>query len=146
MYFYAFVTVVSLALLQVPTTAKPLKHDRIAIIGAGFSGLSTAHFLVRRGYTNITLYEATGRIGGYVSSVEYNGVQHDLSTYATTALYWKFMSEMRSLGAQFCTFTSNVIDTSANPPRARNTDEFLLRLAAASLENQRTLLLSSKPS
>ncbi len=41
---------------------------RIAIIGGGLSGLSTAYELARRGHTDFVLYEATSRLGGIVES------------------------------------------------------------------------------
>jgi len=46
---------------------------RIAIIGGGCSGITAAYKLDKKGYRNITLYEANDRIGGKVHSVNIDG-------------------------------------------------------------------------
>jgi tryptophan 2-monooxygenase len=45
-------------------SAEPCANLRIAIIGAGYAGLTAAKELFRCGFNNITIYEATDRIGG----------------------------------------------------------------------------------
>jgi len=49
-----------------------MSHEpRIAIIGAGVSGLSAADALINRyKLTNVTLFEASDRVGGRVRSVD----------------------------------------------------------------------------
>jgi monoamine oxidase len=53
-------------LLALPLNAQtPLAKDaRIAVIGAGASGLTAAHTLRKKGYSNITVYEKDNRVGG----------------------------------------------------------------------------------
>ena len=46
---------------------------RIAIIGGGLSGVSTAYELARRGHTDFVLYEATSRLGGIVETHRQDG-------------------------------------------------------------------------
>ncbi len=46
-----------------PVSALPHKPRRVAIVGGGLSGLTTAYDLARKGY-EIVIYEATGRLGG----------------------------------------------------------------------------------
>ena len=46
---------------------------RIAIIGGGLSGLSTAYELTRRGHPDFVLYEATSRLGGLVETHREDG-------------------------------------------------------------------------
>ena len=46
---------------------------RIAIIGGGLSGLSTAYELTRRGHPDFVLYEATSRLGGIVETHREDG-------------------------------------------------------------------------
>eukprot|EP00889_Picochlorum_renovo_P005070 jgi/Picre1/32100/NNA_007448.t1 len=53
--------------------SKPLKTDRIAIIGGGVSGLTAAFRLEQLGYEGVTLYEQDDRFGGKVYSYDYNG-------------------------------------------------------------------------
>src|SRR5262245_58636146 len=43
---------------------RPSTQPRIAIVGAGLSGLSAAMSLKDAGFANVTVYEATQRIGG----------------------------------------------------------------------------------
>jgi len=51
---------------------KQLKDLRIAIVGAGASGLTAAYNLKKLGYKNITVYERESRVGGKVFSCTYN--------------------------------------------------------------------------
>lgn len=57
---------------------------RIAIIGGGCSGVTAAYKLHEKGYRNITLYEASDRVGGKVHSVEIDG--HVVEVGAITSL------------------------------------------------------------
>lgn len=78
------------------------KSSRVAIVGAGPSGVLTAWHLSRKGYTDITIFENFFRAGGYVSSFPYKNVSHDMSTYAVNSIYWRFVAAAESLGIQFC--------------------------------------------
>jgi glycine/D-amino acid oxidase-like deaminating enzyme len=48
-------------------------NSRIAIVGAGISGMTAASSLIKKGYRRITLFEASDRIGGKVESVQIDG-------------------------------------------------------------------------
>ncbi len=54
------------------------KDQKIAIIGAGISGLTAAHTLKKLGYDNITIFEANDRVGGKVHTVEIDGYIYEL--------------------------------------------------------------------
>ncbi len=54
------------------------KNQKIAIIGAGIAGLTAAYTLRKKGYTNITIFEAEDRVGGKVFSVEKDGRIYEL--------------------------------------------------------------------
>ena len=43
-------------------------HKRVAVLGGGITGLTTAHYLARYGgpHIHVTLYEASDRLGGWV--------------------------------------------------------------------------------
>uniref|UniRef100_A0A915KAT5 Uncharacterized protein n=1 Tax=Romanomermis culicivorax TaxID=13658 RepID=A0A915KAT5_ROMCU len=48
------------------------KEASVAVIGAGFAGLSVADQLINRyGFKNVTVYEALDRIGGRAHSVRF---------------------------------------------------------------------------
>lgn len=51
---------------------------RIAIIGAGAAGLSAAHALKAKGYSNITIFERANRVGGKCCTVEIDGKNYEL--------------------------------------------------------------------
>jgi NAD(P)-binding Rossmann-like domain len=59
---------------QLPTLgiSLPPKTGRIAVLGAGPSGLMFAHRLQGLGFTNVHIYEATDRIGGKTHSVKFD--------------------------------------------------------------------------
>lgn len=58
-----------------------MNHNaRICIIGAGVSGLATAHYLEKIGYKNVTVLEAENRVGGKCCSIEYNGKVYELGS------------------------------------------------------------------
>lgn len=56
------------------------KKERICIIGAGVSGLSTAYYLEEKGYENITVLEKENRVGGKCNSIEYNGKVYEIGS------------------------------------------------------------------
>ena len=54
---------------------------RIAIIGAGASGLTAAHTLQRLGYSNITIFERDSEVGGKVRTNEYQGHAFEIGAF-----------------------------------------------------------------
>jgi monoamine oxidase len=48
------------------------KQEKIAIVGAGFAGLSAGYRLKQLGFENIEIYEARERVGGRVLSLKFN--------------------------------------------------------------------------
>ena len=56
------------------------KKDKIAIIGAGVSGISMANLLLEHGYENIKVLEATHRAGGYANTQTLYDIRHELGT------------------------------------------------------------------
>jgi cation diffusion facilitator CzcD-associated flavoprotein CzcO len=60
---------------------------RIAIIGAGPSGLAAGHELLARGFTNFTLYEATDAVGGTWHIHTYPGLACDVWAHSYTFSY-----------------------------------------------------------
>ncbi len=54
------------------------KDTKIAIIGAGISGIKSAHTLKKLGYNNITIIESNDRVGGKIHSYEKDGYIYEL--------------------------------------------------------------------
>jgi phytoene dehydrogenase-like protein len=53
------------------------KNATIVIVGAGPAGLSTAWFLSKNGYHNVTVLEKLGRVGGLCKSLTVDGMSYD---------------------------------------------------------------------
>jgi len=50
-------------------------HHRLVIIGGGISGVSAGHDLMKAGFTDFVILEASERIGGRIKSIDVNGLQ-----------------------------------------------------------------------
>ena len=61
--------------------------DKIAIIGAGPSGIHMALLLKKKGFKNIRLLEKTGDLGGKSKTVNYRGAPQELGTVYLTRDY-----------------------------------------------------------
>ncbi|MFK8029015.1 MAG: FAD-dependent oxidoreductase [Gammaproteobacteria bacterium] len=77
------------------TTPQP----KIVIVGAGPSGLLTAHYLRLNGYRDVTLLEKLGRVGGLACSITYKGRSFDLGANYITPAYKEIRKLARQLGA-----------------------------------------------
>lgn len=79
------------------------KNTRIGVFGAGPAGLSVAYFLQKRGYTNVTVLEKLGRIGGKCDSFTYKGKSFDLGANYITSSYKIVRKMAREVGAKMYT-------------------------------------------
>ncbi len=75
------------------------KTDKIVIIGAGPAGLSTAWFLVKNGFYNVTVLEKLGRVGGLCKSFTVDGMSFDLGANYVTWAYQETLKIAREIGA-----------------------------------------------
>ena len=73
---------------------------RIAIIGAGPAGLSTAWFLGKQGFHDVTVLEKLGRVGGLCKSVTIDGMSYDLGANYVTWAYTETLAIAREVGAK----------------------------------------------
>ena len=64
-----------------PTWAQHGQQPRIAIIGAGMSGIGAAIKLEKAGYNDITIYEKTHEVGGTWRENRYPGLSCDIPSY-----------------------------------------------------------------
>ncbi|GKV19104.1 hypothetical protein SLEP1_g29401 [Rubroshorea leprosula] len=71
---------------------------RVAVIGAGISGLASAHVLAKAG-VNVVLYEKEDYLGGHAKTVTFDGVDLDLGFMLFNSVTYPNMVEMfESLG------------------------------------------------
>jgi predicted NAD/FAD-dependent oxidoreductase len=71
------------------STASMPAEKEVAIIGGGIAGLTCALRLSERGY-KVTLYEKDGMLGGDLSSIQKNGMYHDVYTHLFCDWYVNF--------------------------------------------------------
>src|SRR5205085_5967626 len=75
---------------------RPESNARIAIIGAGYGGMTIARELYRSGFTNLSIYEATQRIGGRAYTIlprrSNEGPKADVTPYELGAMRIPFFS------------------------------------------------------
>ncbi|WP_414566077.1 MULTISPECIES: FAD-dependent oxidoreductase [unclassified Anabaena] len=77
-----------------------MPNTRICIIGAGAAGLSTAYFLKKQGYQNVTLLEKAGRVGGLCCSITHNSRSFDLGANYLTPAYKQVLKIAEEVGAK----------------------------------------------
>lgn len=75
------------------------KNARIVIVGAGPAGLSTAWFLSKSGFTNVTVLEKLGRVGGLCKSITVGGKSYDIGANYITWAYQETLKIAKEVGA-----------------------------------------------
>lgn len=80
-------------------TPSPPRQPRIAILGAGPAGLSTAWFLKELGYRDVLVLEKLGRVGGLVESLNSGYRSFDLGANYVTPAYRETLKLARKVGA-----------------------------------------------
>ncbi len=75
------------------------RNAKIAIIGAGPAGLSTAWFLGKHGFHNVTVLEKLGQIGGLCKSLTVDGMSYDLGANYVTWAYQETLKIADEVGA-----------------------------------------------
>jgi len=75
------------------------KNASIAIVGAGPAGLSTAWFLSKQGFHNVTVLEKLGQIGGLCNSLTVDGLSYDLGANYVTWAYEETLKIADEVGA-----------------------------------------------
>ena len=70
---------------------------KVAVIGAGASGIATAYYLKQAGYSHITLFEKSDRIGGKCLTFEHGDHKFDLGANYITPYYHEVLRIAKSL-------------------------------------------------
>ena len=84
--------------------------SRIAIIGAGPAGLSLARLLTEQDVHDITVFEASERVGGKVVSVHVDGRYHELGACYLPSGYTRLTPWIREAGQTFTTLETFEMD------------------------------------
>lgn len=80
------------------------RDARIVIVGAGPSGLSTAHFLRKHGYRNVTILERHNRVGGQCRTVTEHQLAFDLGATFVSPDFHEVKRLARGVGAELESF------------------------------------------
>ena len=75
------------------------KNANIVIVGAGPAGLSTAWFLAKNGFHNVTVLEKLGRVGGLCKSITVGGRSFDIGANYLTWAYTETLEIAKEVGA-----------------------------------------------
>jgi hypothetical protein len=114
-------------------------EPRIAILGAGPSGLLTAHYLRKNGYQNVTVLEKLGRVGGLACTITYQGRSFDLGANYVTPAYREILALARELGATL--YTERPFVAMRVPPTGRVSYESLFRAMLVDAETGKPIPL-----
>lgn len=68
-------------------------RKKVAVIGAGATGLTVAKFLKRQGYEDVTVYEKESSVGGKVKSYAYAGKNYDTGAVLATSGFREILKE-----------------------------------------------------
>ena len=71
-----------------PIINGPKQDEKVCIVGAGPAGIDMALRLKDKGYSKITMFEKTGRVGGKSYDTQINGVYRPQGTIFITADYF----------------------------------------------------------
>jgi hypothetical protein len=84
-----------------------IKKDlRIAIIGAGASGLTAAHTLKKAGYSHVTVFEKEGRVGGKVHTLQLDNNAIEAGAVWASEKYTTIHSLAEEMGVKFINFNT----------------------------------------
>ena len=89
--------------------AEASKDMKIAVIGAGASGLTAAYYLEKMGYTNVVVYEKYDRGGGKVYSYNHNGDVFELGAFWAGAGYDTVEEMIAATGVEFVAEDANLL-------------------------------------
>lgn len=102
---------------------------KIVIVGAGPAGLSTAWFLAKNGFTNVTVLEKLGRVGGLCKSITVGGKSYDIGANYTTWAYketFKIADEVGATTYEEKPYTSIDLNAGETGFKYRNFEDAIL--------------------
>jgi NADPH-dependent glutamate synthase beta subunit-like oxidoreductase len=95
---------------RAPFSTLPAKHKKVAVVGAGLSGLTAVLELARRGYT-VVVFEATGNLGGSVWDIPEQQlprqvIENDLAIFGKLPVEINYHTVIGSRGGSIMSFDS----------------------------------------
>jgi hypothetical protein len=96
-----------------------VREPRIVILGAGPSGLYTAHFLKKQGYRNVLVLEKEGHVGGLCRTITSGGRSFDLGANYLTPAYKLTLKLANEVGAKVYSERPFVAMSVPEDPEAR---------------------------
>src|SRR5205814_1778972 len=98
----------------------------IGIIGAGPSGISTAHFLRKQGYKNITILESSSHIAGKSAAFFHENRPYDVGALMVGNNYTNIKSLAAELDCPLETFTGRALDIEKNSIQMADTNKICI--------------------
>lgn len=83
---------------RAPTNQTTDKTRKIAVIGAGISGLTVARMLKQRGYEQVIVFEKDGAAGGKIHSVQANGRFYETGALVANHNFKHITATAKTLG------------------------------------------------
>ncbi len=101
--------------------APPIARKRVAVIGAGVSGLSAARALERLGHS-VTVFEKAQDVAGKCASIEVDGHAFDLGGHVCTQMYSNVARIAREVGCAIEPATPTLVLDRTGKVRSRGDD------------------------
>ena len=116
---------------------------RIAIIGGGPAGLSTAWFLSKNNFRNVTVLEKLGRVGGLCKSITVDGMSYDIGANYVTWAYTETLKIAKELGATTYKEKPYTSIKITGEEKKLSTDLLLMLFSTIPLQKRRLVFLNS---
>ena len=71
-----------------------MKDNKVVIMGAGLAGLTTAYYLIEKGY-EVTVLEKDPQVGGQSKTITHNGFKFDLGGHRFLSSYEEVLNLVR---------------------------------------------------
>jgi hypothetical protein len=115
-----------------PEVTGPNPQDHVCIVGAGPAGIHMALSLKDKGFKDVTIFEKTGRVGGKIEDVQFDGYYQWLGAVFLTADYFDNVVELAkryNVGELHPIHTSGIWDKNDGfePKNKLTYNQFLLR-------------------
>jgi len=108
-------------------------HRRVAVIGAGAAGVSAAHYLRRKGYARVTLFDRLPRVGGKCHTEVVDGRSYERGALVVGGPYRRVRALVAEAGLRIAPFPPIKLLDTRQPHRLRRADAGLLRAPVGDL-------------